>query len=238
MKLFTIPNLITLGNLTCGIIGIWCVFSFKIEVAAVFIIAAAVLDFFDGFFARLLKSYSDIGKELDSLADMVSFGVLPSFILYYLLSEQLQSTCSTCITPNPWILLSILPALFSALRLAKFNVDTRQSDGFIGLNTPSNAVVVASFVLIGTFQSSMAPIFLNAPFLITYCIVVSILMVSEIPMASLKFKNFTWKDNKERFMLVMISIVLALLLKFASIPAIIALYVISSIITKYFLSRK
>lgn len=234
MKLFTVPNIITLANLTCGILGIWCIFSYKIEAAALFIIIAAILDFFDGFFARLLNSYSEIGKQLDSLADMVSFGVLPSFILYYLLNQILPRECSTCLTPNIGVLVSILPALFSALRLAKFNIDTRQSDGFIGLPTPSNAIVVASFVLIGTYQPIFSKIFLSPLFLITYSVVISLLMISELPMDSLKFKGFGWKDNRMKYAFILLGLVLIGLLKFVAIPLLISLYLIQSIVTYLF----
>jgi CDP-diacylglycerol--serine O-phosphatidyltransferase len=237
MKLFTVPNIITLANLSCGILGIWCIFSYKIEVAALMIILAAILDFFDGFFARLLNSFSEIGKELDSLADMVSFGVLPSFILYYLLNQLLPRECSGCLTPNPWILVSILPALFSALRLAKFNIDTRQSDSFIGLPTPSNAIVVASFVLIGTYQPSKAEIFLSPSFLIVYSILISLLMVSELPMASLKFKGFSWKANKTKYIFILVGLILVTGFKFVAIPLLISLYLAYSI-AEWFLLKK
>lgn len=235
MKLITIPNLITLANLSCGIVGIWCIFSFRIEVAASLIILAAIFDFFDGFFARLLNSHSEIGKQLDSLADMVSFGVLPSFLLYYMLNQVLPRECSTCLTPNIWVLISIVPALFSALRLAKFNIDTRQTDGFIGLPTPSNAMVVASFVLIGTYQPAFASFFNSSIFLIIYCISISALMVSELPMASLKFKGFGWRKNKERFIFLIFSAVLILLLKFVAIPLIISLYLVYSLFSHFVL---
>ncbi|SOE23098.1 CDP-diacylglycerol---serine O-phosphatidyltransferase [Spirosomataceae bacterium TFI 002] len=237
MKLFTIPNMITLANLTCGILGIWCIFSYKIEVAAFMIIIAAILDFFDGFFARLLNSFSEIGKQLDSLADMVSFGVLPSFILYYLLNQVLPRECSTCLTPNIWVFVSILPALASALRLAKFNIDTRQSNGFLGLPTPSNAIVVASFVLIGTYQSSYSELFLSPTFLIVYSIAISVLMISELPMASLKFKGFGWQTNKLIYGFLLVGLISLVGLKFVAIPLLITLYLVFSIISLLFLKK-
>lgn len=238
MKLFTIPNIITLANLTCGILGIWCIFSYKIEAAALFIIIAAILDFFDGFFARLLNSYSEIGKQLDSLADMVSFGVLPSFILYYLLNQVLPRECSTCLTPHFLVLASIIPALFSALRLAKFNIDERQTEGFIGLPTPSNAIVVASFVLIGTYQPSFSSVFLSPLFLVIYSLLISFLMVSELPMASLKFKGYDWKKNQLKYAFLLLGFCLIVFFKFVAIPMLITLYLIQSLYSYLFLRKK
>lgn len=235
MKIFTIPNIITLANLSCGILGIWCVFSFRLEIAAYLILAGAVLDFFDGLAARLLNSFSEIGKELDSLADMVTFGVLPTFILYYLLNQSLPKDCLNCLLPNPWILISIVPALFSALRLAKFNIDARQTDGFLGLPTPSNAIVVASFVLIGTFQPLLNGIFGNYIFLVLYSIAISVLMISDLPMASLKFKNFSWRENKLKYTFLIVTAALIVVFKFAAIPFSIGLYVLFSLTQKLFL---
>lgn len=228
MKIFTLPNFITLGNLSLGILGIWIVFNTRLEYAALCIIGSAILDFLDGLVARLTNSYSLIGKELDSLADVVSFGVLPSFILFDLLNQVLPKVCYSCATPNLWSLVAIIPALFAALRLAKFNVDTRQENGFLGLPTPSHGAVVASFVLIGTYQLDIATKLVSAPVLLVYAVVISILMIADVPMMSLKFKNISWKDNKERFLFILIAILLVFTLKFVAVPAIILLYVLYS----------
>lgn len=230
MKVYTLPNFITLGNLSLGILGIWIVFNTRLEYAALCIIGSAILDFLDGLVARLTNTYSEMGKQLDSLADMVSFGVLPSFILFDMLNQVLPKACYSCATPNLWSLLAILPALFSALRLAKFNIDTRQDDGFRGLPTPSNAAVVASFVLISTYQNNIANELFTVPFLLGYSIIISLLMMSDIPMLSLKFKNLSWRGNKDRFAFILIGVVLLFVLKFAAIPLLIALYVIYSLV--------
>lgn len=230
MKVYTLPNFITLGNLSLGILGIWIVFNTRLEYAALCIIGSAILDFLDGLVARLTNTYSEIGKQLDSLADMVSFGVLPSFILFDMLNQLLPKACYSCATPNWWSLLAILPALFSALRLAKFNIDTSQENGFRGLPTPSNATVVASFVLISTYQNDIANELFTIAFLLGYSIIISLLMMSDIPMLSLKFKNLSWQDNKDRFIFILIGVVLLFVLKFAAIPLLIAIYVIYSLV--------
>ncbi len=167
MKLFTIPNIITLGNLLCGCFAIYFAFHEALFLSAILVGIAAVLDFFDGFVARALKQYSEIGKQLDSLADMVTFGVVPAVVMFHLLdyafrnyhqlslqvfSGSAQDLWQGVEYRSQWY--SYLPfagfliALFSALRLAKFNVDTRQSDSFIGVPTPANAILICAIPLI------------------------------------------------------------------------------------------
>ncbi|MGL4632123.1 MAG: CDP-diacylglycerol--serine O-phosphatidyltransferase [Leadbetterella sp.] len=218
MKIFTIPNFITLGNLLCGVFGIISVFDQDLKTAGILIFIALVLDFFDGFVARLLKSPSEIGKELDSLADVVSFGVLPALIIYMMLDRGVQ------IFPNQSYGALII-ALASALRLAKFNVDTRQSESFIGVPTPSNGMIVASFPFIiesGTFLQS----WVAQPWvLIVYILVMSILLNSEIPLFALKFKNFSWKDNGFKFVFLGLSAVALAILRLEAVPLIILSYV-------------
>ncbi len=220
MRLFTLPNLITLANLLCGMAGILSVFQGNFLQASFFILLALVLDFLDGFVARLTGTFSEIGKQLDSLADMVTFGVLPSFILY------LSSGVSGYLN-----LLCFLPALFSALRLAKFNIDERQSLGFYGLPTPANAMTVASFPYV---FSDTAPSILfqyRSEFFLFYAVAISFLMISDIPMMALKFKNYGWKGNEIKFLFLGLSFLIMILLRYQAIPVILVLYLLASVIT-------
>lgn len=218
-----IPNTLTCCNLLMGCFGI--VFSFKDELAwaAYAIFIAAIFDFFDGMFARWLKAYSEIGKQLDSLADMVSFGVLPAFIVYQLFLKA---------NSGSWLpYLALFIAVFSALRLAKFNVDERQSENFIGLPTPANALFIASLPLI--LQSGHAvftPIILNPLFLSGLCMVMSFLLVCELPLISLKFKDVSWQNNLYRYILIIGSLVFISIFTFAAIPLILVLYITLSVI--------
>ncbi|WP_337042580.1 CDP-alcohol phosphatidyltransferase family protein [Emticicia sp. 17c] len=236
MKLFTVPNLMTLGNLLCGCFGIILVFQGELTYASYLVFIAGILDFLDGFVARLLKQHSAIGKELDSLADMVTFGALPAFMLVYLLdaslaeSSVLAEVFSSPARFKPLAYTGFILALFSALRLAKFNVDTRQSDSFIGVPTPANAFVVASFPLILSFNSNYGFIIQNTTFLLAYTVLMSYLLVSEIPLFALKFKNFSWVDNKIKYIFLILSVILLVVLQFLAIPLIIFLYVVLSVI--------
>lgn len=191
------------------------------------IIAAAVLDFFDGFVARLLKAYSEIGKELDSLADVVSFGVLPSVIIYQLFLEAPQlGLLSQYINYSAFII-----AIFSALRLAKFNIDTRQEESFLGLPTPANALLIASLPFIVSGDSVFLKNYiLNAFFLFIFSFGMSILLVMEIPLMSLKFKSLNFNDNLYRYILIILTAILILIFKFVAVPIIIFLYILLSII--------
>ena len=222
-----LPNAITCLNLLSGCVGIVFAFNSELKLAALTILISAILDFFDGMLARLLNAYSEIGKELDSLADMVSFGVLPAVIIFqlFLMSPQLGNV-------SVWLNYSaFLIAIFSALRLAKFNIDTRQSDHFIGLPTPANAMLIGSFPMIfdqGYFFISSY--ILNPFFLFVFSLGMSILLVAEIPLLSLKFKSLAFSANLHRYILVFSSIILLLIFKFVAIPIIIFLYFILSLI--------
>jgi CDP-diacylglycerol--serine O-phosphatidyltransferase len=230
-----IPNTITCGNLFCGCLAI--VFAFKGDlVASAYLVGiASVFDFFDGFTARLLKVHSETGKQLDSLADMVTFGVVPGVIVYTLLLHS--ADISKDLEHNQWLpFLGFLITIFSAIRLAKFNVDTRQTSSFIGVPTPANAILICSLPLIQAFQPlvgnfNMLTIIDNCWFLITLTILMSLLMVAELPLFALKFKNFGWADNKIRYSFLLISILLLVLFQFIAIPFIIFLYIILSAIT-------
>ncbi len=243
MKLFTIPNIMTLGNLLCGCLGIVLVFEGNLLWASYLIFIAGILDFLDGFVARLLNQHSEIGKQLDSLADMVTFGALPSFILAKLIQLSMtQETILSDLLPSNLLSQAHLPllayvsfilALFSCLRLAKFNIDTRQSDSFIGVPTTANAPVIASFPVILNFNPEYAYIIKNQYFLIAYTLVMSYLLISEIPLFALKFKNFSWASNQIKYIFLIISLILLVVLQFVAIPLIIFLYIILSVISNF-----
>lgn len=226
MKLFTIPNLMTLGNLLCGCLGIIAVFEGNLITASYLIFIAGILDFLDGFVARAMNSSSPIGKELDSLADMVTFGALPAFMVMKLL---------TMANPNLEVYFMYLPlvlALFSALRLAKFNIDTRQSESFIGVPTPANALVVSALPLILEFNAEYSDYIQNPYTLIAYSLIMSYLLVAELPLFALKFKNFNWNDNKIKFIFLILSVILLVVFKFVAIPLIIFLYIVLSVVNQ------
>lgn len=212
-----IPNIITLANLSSGIIGILFAFEGNLVYAAMAIWIATLFDFFDGFFARLLKVTSAVGKELDSLADLVSFGVLPGTILYQMIDGSIN---------DPITLLPFLLTVFSALRLAKFNVDTRQSDSFIGLPTPAAAFFVSGL----PFWLAQNPDWFNQPVVITIGLILSLLLVAPIHLLALKFKNYSIKGNWQRFLLLIISLILIIILQAKALPLIISLYILISIL--------
>jgi CDP-diacylglycerol--serine O-phosphatidyltransferase len=210
-----IPNSITCGNLFSGCVGIVYAFNGNLKMVAFFVLISGILDFFDGFAARLLNVKSDIGKELDSLADVISFGFLPGVILYQMLQNLQMGNLSY---------LGFFITIFSAVRLAKFNVDTRQNEDFIGLNTPTNTFFIISLPwLIEDF-----PVINNAYILIAIILITSYLLVSEIKLFSLKFKGLAWDANKYKFILIIISVVLLAFIKFAAIPVILVLYILFS----------
>ena len=211
-----VPNLLTLGNLLCGCTGIVFVLEERNLPAAYFVWLAAAFDFADGFAARMLKVNSPVGKELDSLADVVSFGVLPAFVLYKM-GQQLSF-------PLPYLSFAI--AAFSALRLAVFNIDTSQADSFKGLPTPANALFISSLPLLPEPITSWVSHPL--PFA-ALCIVSSLLLVSRIELFALKFKNFRWKDNALRFTFLTVSVLLLAVLQISAIPVIIMLYIVVSL---------
>jgi CDP-diacylglycerol--serine O-phosphatidyltransferase len=222
-----IPNFVTCLNLFSGCLGIVFAFQDNLMWASYAIVIAAVFDFFDGMLARLLKAYSDIGKELDSLADVVSFGVLPAVIIYQLFA--LSSQPDFRIT---WLSYSaFIIVIFSALRLAKFNIDTRQSENFIGLPTPANALLIASFpLIIKESNTYFANFILNPWFLTIFSLMMSLLLVAEVPLISLKFKSLKFSENLLRYILILSSLILLLILKFEAVPIIILLYFLISFI--------
>lgn len=234
-----IPNAITSGNLLCGCLAITEIFNNNLTGAAYLIGIAAILDFFDGFAARMLKVSSPIGKDLDSLADMVTFGVVPGFILFKLMamaqtysySEEAIGEVVKTGSIN-WVnYTAFLIPVFSALRLAKFNHDIRQSDSFIGLPTPANTLLIASFPLTLQFGSpALAPYILNTTTLCSISVILSALLVAELPLIALKFKSFGWKGNEIRYIFMIGCAVLLFLFQVTGIALAIIFYLIISLI--------
>lgn len=228
-----IPNTITLLNLLSGSVAAILAVEGLLITAAALVGLAAVFDFFDGFIARLLHVKSEIGKELDSLADVISFGLTPSVILFIMIRENAG------IQPQSGVL-SFLPytalliAAFSALRLAKFNLDTRQSTSFLGLPTPANAMFIVSLPFFAGSQAIqdaglLSMVAGNIYFQLALIPVSCFLLVSEIPLFGLKFANgFSIKANKLKYALLVGSLITILIFKWAGIPLIIVLYILIS----------
>lgn len=191
---------------------------------------SAIMDFFDGFVARLLKVSGELGKQLDSLADVVSFGVAPGFIFHGLAQPYV----------GEWAQYSFLfIPVFSAIRLAKFNIDTRQSDSFIGVPTPANAMFIASLPLITLNDTyGLSSGIENGWFLLLFPLLSAYLLVAELPLLALKFKNFGWKGNEARFILIAACVLSVLLFTFAGIAISIVLYIIISVIHNIISKKK
>ena len=211
-----IPNLLTCGNLFSGCIGIVYAFNGDLKTVAFFVIISGIFDFFDGFAARLLHVKSDIGKELDSLADVISFGFLPGVIMFQLLKLN---------SPNDFLPYAgfIIP-VFSALRLAKFNIDIRQTEDFIGLNTPMNTFFIISLPYLIDDEAWLSNVYV----LLGIILIVSYLLISELKLFSMKINNLKWEPNKYKFIFLIMSFVLLAFLKFAALPIILILYILFS----------
>jgi CDP-diacylglycerol--serine O-phosphatidyltransferase len=240
-----IPNIITSLNLLCGCVAIMFAVSGDLVSASFFAFAGIFLDFFDGLAARVLNAQSQVGLQLDSLADVVTSGVLPGIVMVQLLSEALTGTSldiSTIFsdTANSTSIESYLPfiglliAVASGYRLAKFNVDTRQTTSFIGLPVPANTLLILSLPLILSFQAGqqITEIILTPWFLIIITLVSCVLLNAEIPLFGLKFKTWNFKDNAVRYLFLIASILLLVVLKFIAIPIIIFLYILVSLFWK------
>jgi CDP-diacylglycerol--serine O-phosphatidyltransferase len=241
-----IPNILTLANLFCGILAIKVGFSEHYYLAGFFVLLGAFFDFFDGFSARLLKVQGELGKQLDSFADMVTFGVAPGVVMYSFLSSFIEDSYI------PYI--SFVIPLLSALRLAKFNIDSNQSGKFIGLPTPANALFFVFIPLVFIFESfgwdntTFVTQSLSVSETFKYLMIVIILLFSyllnaPIEMIALKFNSFGWKGNEIRFVflglcLVVISLSLLISSVFVSVPIIILLYIILSIINNLFKKKQ
>jgi CDP-diacylglycerol--serine O-phosphatidyltransferase len=236
-----IPNLLTSLNLVSGFISIIFILNGEIITASWFILAAMVFDFLDGFAARALKAYSEIGKELDSLADLVSFGVAPGLIIYHLLCASLISD-NQIVFHNPDVtslIFIIVPAIMpvcAALRLAIFNLDTSQATSFKGLPTPANALAVVSLILGGHFSGSAFPgsFMTSSVALIILSLALCILMVTRIPLLSLKFKSLKFKGNEGKYIMIVLCAAMILILGIGSLPGIIPVYIIVSLISFQF----
>lgn len=272
--MFNIPNLFTAGNMLCGIMAIFFSFSGRIEWAAFFIFGGAVLDFFDGFLARILKQQGEMGKQLDSLADMITFGLAPGIMMMVVLAYATTSPslwhgilpdkgivlmADTLIHPVHedvtaafynwksdlldfeevnWIpFAALLIPFFSMFRLAKFNIDTRQSESFIGLPTPANTIFFTAFPLLITqfgnipgWQHDLIMQCIQPVVLIPIIVVMSLLLVAELPLFALKFKSFAWKGNEIRYIFLISCGLLIPLLLIWSVPIIVLLYLLLSFI--------
>lgn len=292
MKMFNIPNLITASNMLCGVFAIILAFAGRIDIAPYFIFLAAILDFFDGFAARLLKQQGELGKQLDSLADMISFGLAPGLIImitlifattpldpqnllfgdnreldgllwnsgeYITAAMKMETNLGDNVFPLTlrvamainnwksnffdWGTINWLPftaliiPFFSLFRLAKFNIDTRQSESFIGLPTPANTIFFMAFPLLlaqygGTtgWEHDLIMWLIQPVVLIPIIVVMSVLLVSELPLFALKFKHFKWKGNGTRYVFLISCGILISTLLIWSIPIIVLLYLILSFI--------
>jgi CDP-diacylglycerol--serine O-phosphatidyltransferase len=236
-----IPNFITSLNLASGFIAILFALNGDNVTASWLILAAMVFDFLDGFSARVLKSYSDIGKELDSLADVVSFGVAPAVIIYQLLASSLSVVGPAFVYISGWRLSVILfsPVLMpvcAALRLAIFNTDETQTTLFKGLPTPANALAVISLVIAehytdyGIFDS----LTISTAFLLIFMIILSILMVTRIPLLSMKVPHLRLKGNEGRYLLIVMAVAALAIFGLGAAPLIIPLYILASLISLVF----
>lgn len=226
-----IPNTITCCNLISGCIATYWAFLSDYQMALLFIVIGAVFDFFDGMVARLLSVSSPIGKELDSLADCITFGFAPSAIVFSYISP-LTIHLSSPLIP----FLAFIMAAFSALRLAKFNLDERQAMGFIGLPTPANALFWGALI---TGSSKWITSLPYAPYLVLLGIFISCyLLVAEIPMFALKFKHWGWKGNEIKYIFLFTCIPLLAFLGISGLAAIIAWYIILSVTTNIILTTK
>lgn len=218
-----IPNFITSLNLFSGCVAVYLAFNGNYQGALLAILIAAVFDFLDGFAARMLKAYSPMGKELDSLADIVSFGLAPGAIVFSLLTDTGISD---------WLpYLAFLIPVFSGLRLAKFNIDERQTSSFIGLPTPANAIFWAGLAF--SFSDFLA---VNLWILIVLTLLFSYLLIAEIPMFSLKFKSTAWKDNQLQYIFLMVCFALLFVFQLNAFAPIIAWYILLSAINASYLT--
>ncbi|OAB75724.1 CDP-alcohol phosphatidyltransferase family protein [Cochleicola gelatinilyticus] len=240
-----IPNIITSLNLLCGCVAVLFAVSGDLVTTAIFVFFGIFFDFFDGLAARMLNAHSNVGLEFDSLADMITSGVVPAIVMVQLLSEAFFGSyidLSEAFSPNGWNrgfskylpLIGLLIAVASGYRLAKFNVDTRQTSSFIGLPTPANTLLILSLPLILQFQHSdlIESILLNKWFLIGLTLISCILLNAELPLFALKFKTWDFKSNAIRYVFLLLCIVLIVVLKFIAIPVIILLYILLSLFWK------
>jgi CDP-diacylglycerol--serine O-phosphatidyltransferase len=232
-----IPNIITLLNLASGCIALVFAFHRDFEMAFLFVALGIFLDFFDGFFARLFKVSSPLGLQLDSLADMVTSGVVPGLVLYQMMISNLVVDAGT-IQYFPY--LGFIVTLGSCYRLANFNIDTRQTDSFIGLPTPANTLFILSLPLVLKNTESLLVIeaLTNQWVLLLIALLSAYILNAEISLFSLKVKNFSFSANLIQVVFLLLSLILVFLLHYLAIPMVILLYVLLSVINNKFLKKK
>ncbi|MEM9917701.1 MAG: CDP-alcohol phosphatidyltransferase family protein [Bacteroidota bacterium] len=225
-----LPHIITLLNLYCGCCALVFIFQLQFTYAFLFILFGALADWGDGLVARALNIKSDLGKELDSLADMVTFGMVPGAILYMLLMQGFEIDRATFKGLSIGALPAFIVTLFAAYRLAKFNLDTRQTDSFIGLPTPSCTMFVVGLMLIYEFDTFGLRDWVTKPFVLYPIILtLSYLLIAELPMFSLKFKSMKWQGNETRFTFLLLAMVLLIVVREATFSIIVVLYVLFSL---------
>lgn len=217
-----IPNFLTSMNLALGMVGIYLVLGGDINAGAYCIFLAAAFDFLDGFVARLLKVQGEMGKQLDSLADMVTFGVLPAMIMF----KMIESNSEYEYLPYAAFLIGI----FSAWRLAKFNIDERQSDRFIGVPTPANGLLISTLPFLAERADAAQKILSNPIALVAITVLMSFLLVAELPLIALKFKDYSFQKNVFRYLVIIVSLIFLIILGIAGIPFAIIFYIAASII--------
>jgi CDP-diacylglycerol---serine O-phosphatidyltransferase len=241
-----IPNAITLLNLASGLLAIIAIFKGYYDEAFLFVCLGIFFDFWDGFFARKFKVSGELGLQLDSLADVVTSGVVPGLMIFKLLLDIQEDDTSIYYLTEDYYYMGFVPylgfiiTLASAYRLAKFNIDTRQFDSFIGLPTPANALFIMSIPMIqfdGTHEWLVNALF-NPFVLIIISFVSAYMLNAEIPLFSLKIKDFSWDKNKLQVFFLAIAATLLLFLGFTALPIIILLYVVISVVNNTFLAKK
>jgi CDP-diacylglycerol--serine O-phosphatidyltransferase len=234
-----IPNTITTMNLIAGMVSLTFAIEHHLVWAAAMVFAAAIFDYLDGTAARLLKAYSELGKQLDSLADLVSFGVAPGIIVFQLLSVNCEGSCNILERMHITPYFALLIPVCSALRLAKFNIDLRQEVNFIGLPTPANALFFASIPLVLWVQPQLFSLvhldflldfFSNTRVLAILTVLFSYMLISDFRIFSMKVKSFKWKGNELRYALLGSSVMLIMLFSLSAIPLIIVIYILLSIV--------
>lgn len=238
-----IPNSISILSLILSCYAIVLTFEGKLDIAAYLLIGSCVCDFFDGFAARALKVNNPIGKEIDSLVDMVAFGVAPGMLLYKFTALLQETNPVQTLTNYPWLLyLTVLIPVFSAIRLAKFNIDTRQTTSFIGLAVPAHATFYIFCVLLYFYpdlpkiinvNSLVFPIVSNPLIMLTFGVLLSFMLIAEVPMFSLKVKNLKWGENKLPLTFLFLWIALLVFTNIVAMPAIVIIYILWSIIANF-----
>lgn len=235
IRLFTLPNMLTLANLMAGVLAIIATLNYHdYETALWLIVAAAIFDFFDGFVARLLNQQSPLGVELDSLADDVTFGVAPALVMFDLYRGAAAEWVHNDVVMQWLGVVVLLVAAFSVLRLAKFNIDTTQSAEFEGLPTPANALLLISLALL----AQQGHIVLSKEHILIIAVLSCYLLISPIRMFALKFKGFGIKDNALRYAFMAVALALIIFCPTYSVAAIIVLYIVTSLVRWLFTKSK